>query len=117
MNRLIVSLTAVGLAALAAIVSSSRAPGNARTTESAPLQIAVESRNPWTSLNLNNKDRDFQFVIVTDRTGGHRPGVFGQAVKKINLLQPEFVISVGDLIEGGSEDNGQWALEWAEFQG
>jgi 3',5'-cyclic AMP phosphodiesterase CpdA len=117
MNRIIVSLIAVGLAALAAILSSSRAPGNARPSDSSPLQVTVESRNPWTSLNLNNKNRDFQFVIVTDRTGGHRPGVFGQAVKKVNLLQPEFVISVGDLIEGGSEDNGQWALEWAEFQG
>ena len=34
----------------------------------------------------------------------------------INMLQPEFVMSVGDLIEGYSEDPGQWALEWSEFE-
>ena len=44
----------------------------------------------------------FQFGVVSDRTGGHRPGVFDQAMDKINLLQPEFVMCVGDLIEGYS---------------
>lgn len=118
MQRLMIGLVALGLAGLAAVLSANRAPANAPTaTASAPMQIRVEETNPWTGLELNNKERNFQFVIVTDRTGGHRPGVFAEAVRKINLLQPEFVISVGDLIEGGSEDNGQWALEWAEFQG
>jgi serine/threonine-protein phosphatase CPPED1 len=118
MQRLVIGLVAVSLAGLAAGLSANRAPGNAPTATSfAPMKIRIEEKNPWTNLDLNNQERDFQFVIVTDRTGGHRPGVFGEAVRKINLLQPEFVISVGDLIEGGSEDNGQWALEWAEFQG
>lgn len=75
-----------------------------------------ESRNPWTNKELNQKSGQFQFAIVTDRTGGHRPGVFQNAVQKINLLQPEFVVSVGDLIEGYSEDPGAWALEWNEFE-
>lgn len=122
MQRLMLGLTAVGLAALAAGLSANRAPGNnyagnAAAFVAAPLQVKVEDRNPWTSLELNNQNRDFQFAIVTDRTGGHRPGVFAEAIRKINLLQPEFVVSVGDLIEGYSEDNAQWALEWAEFQG
>jgi hypothetical protein len=30
---------------------------------------------PFTSLNLNNDDCQFQFAVVTDRTGGHRPGI------------------------------------------
>ncbi|MFN0050901.1 MAG: metallophosphoesterase family protein [Planctomycetales bacterium] len=116
MKRFLIGLSALGLAGLAAVKSATLAPGNAKTGDAAPLSIKVEEKNPWTSLNLNNKQRDFQFVIVTDRTGGHRPGVFTDAVRKINLLQPEFVISVGDLIEGYSEDSGQWALEWSEFQ-
>ncbi len=122
MQRILLGLAALGLAVLAAVFSAGQAPGNAGTLNaptaiSNPLQIRIENKNPWTALELNNQPRNFQFAIVTDRTGGHRPGVFADAVKKLNLLQPEFVISVGDLIEGYSEDGGQWALEWAEFQG
>ena len=117
MQKFILGLTALGLAVLAAFFSATQAPGNAPSVSNNPMEIRVESKNPWTTLELNNQPRNFQFAIITDRTGGHRPGVFAEAVKKLNLLQPEFVISVGDLIEGYSEDNGQWALEWAEFQG
>jgi hypothetical protein len=45
-------------------------------------------------------------VIVTDRTGGHREHVFRDAMPKVNLLRPAFVMSVGDLIEGYTEDRG-----------
>jgi hypothetical protein len=41
---------------------------------------------PWTYLELNNDPKNFQFVIVTDRRGGTRPGVFEQGIEKINLL-------------------------------
>ena len=117
MHKIVLGTLALAGIAMTAIFSASNAPGNARAVSDDPMQIRVEATNPWTSLALNNEKRNFQFAIVTDRTGGHRPGVFASAVKKINLMQPEFVISVGDLIEGYSEDNGQWALEWAEFQG
>ncbi len=80
------------------------------------LQIKEENRNPWTHLRLNNKSQNFQFAIVSDRTGGHRPQIFSRAVKKNNLLQPEFVISVGDLIEGYTDNKKQVQKEWLEFQ-
>ncbi|WP_051235331.1 metallophosphoesterase [Marinimicrobium agarilyticum] len=70
---------------------------------------------PWTHLNFVNDPEAFQFAIVTDRTGGMRPGVFSEAVDKLNLLQPEFVVSVGDLIEGYTEDRAQLASEWNDF--
>ena len=73
--------------------------------------------NPWTHLNLANDPESFQFAIVTDRTGNHRPGVFPDAVRKLNLLQPEFVMSVGDLIEGYTEDREVLDGEWEEFVG
>jgi len=60
---------------------------------------------------------NFQFVIVGDRTGGHRPGVFETALDRVNLMQPEFVISVGDLIEGYTDDPEKVDAEWAEFEG
>ena len=73
---------------------------NHTTADRAKPLIDVEPVNPWTHLDLRNDPQDFQFVIVTDRTGGHRPGVFPDAMRRLNLLQPEFVMSVGDLIEG-----------------
>ena len=73
--------------------------------------------NPWNHLNINDAPESFQFVVVTDRTGGLRPGVFASAVPKINLLQPEFVMSVGDLITGYTEDENQIDREWDEFDG
>lgn len=75
----------------------------------------AEGPNPWTNLNWNNKSENFQFVVVTDRTGGNRPGVFEQGMEKVNLLQPEFVMSVGDLIQGYTEDLTQLNQEWDEF--
>ncbi len=80
------------------------------------LRVDVADRNPWTHLRLATAGDDFRFAVVTDRTGGRRPGVFARAVEKLNLLQPEFVMSVGDLIEGYTEDPGRWAMEWSEFE-
>ncbi len=80
-------------------------------------RIIVQEINPWTHLEFNNDPDHFQFAIVTDRTGGNREGVFEDAVTKLNLLQPEFVVSVGDLIEGYTEDLEQLETEWSEFQG
>jgi hypothetical protein len=80
------------------------------------VRVAVEARNPWTHLRLNNDPDTFRFLIVSDRTGGHRAGVFSRAVEQINLLQPEFVLSVGDLIEGYAAPE-RAREEWKEFQG
>src|SRR5262249_31405298 len=81
------------------------------------FDFATEKRNPVTHLRLNNARDEFQFAVVSDRTGGHRPKVFARAVEQLNLLQPEFVVSVGDLIEGYSTDAEVLAREWREFQG
>jgi len=44
-----------------------------------------------------------------------RDGVFKEAVRKLNLLQPEFVISVGDLINGYYDNEEQINREWEDF--
>ncbi len=76
-------------------------------------------QKPWTKRDFRNDPNDFQFAIVTDRTGGMRPGVFPRAVKKVNELQPEFVITVGDLIAGGGwqKDEKEIRRQWEEFNG
>lgn len=82
------------------------------------LNISIpEGPKPWSSLDINRSDDQFQFAIVTDRTGGRRPGIFFKGVKKINLLQPEFVMTVGDLIDGYTKDVPELDRQWDEFEG
>lgn len=78
---------------------------------------APGDKTPWTSLKFNNADDTFRFAIVSDRTGGHREGIFSKAVAQLNLMQPEFVMSVGDLIEGYSEKEPAIQEMWREFDG
>ena len=80
------------------------------------LTIDVSSRaNPWTHLRLNNDPDNFQFAIVGDRTGDIREGIFKDAVWKVNDLQPEFVMCVGDLIEGYTEEEDELNQQWDQF--
>ena len=74
-------------------------------------------QKPWTHTRFLNNPDDFQFAIVSDRTGGVRRGVFPRAVRKLNELQPEFVMSVGDLITGGARQTKESVLlkQWEEF--
>lgn len=60
-------------------------------------------RKPWTHEKFLNGSRKFSFVVIPDRTGSERPGVFLEAIKKANMLQPDFIITVGDLIQGPTE--------------
>ncbi len=75
----------------------------------------IEGSTPWTNNLFKNDPDHFQFAIVSDRTGGHRPGVFEKAMKQLNLLQPEFVICIGDLIEGNTFDLDQLNKEYNEM--
>lgn len=67
---------------------------------------------PFTDTNANDADDQFQFAIVSDRTGGHRTPIFHRAMRRLNLLQPEFVVSVGDMIEGYTEDKTVLKKQW-----
>ena len=55
---------------------------------------------PWTHLNFQDDPDDFHFAIVPDRTGGDFRGAFTNALAKVNLMRPAFVMTVGDLIPG-----------------
>lgn len=73
-----------------------------------------ENSKPYTHLNFKNNPDEFQFAIITDNAGGARPGVFPKAVEMVNLLQPEFVVNAGDLIEGYSDDEDAVRAMWQE---
>ena len=53
---------------------------------------------------------DFRFSIIGDRTGGAQPQIYGRVWREVDLLHPDFVINVGDTIQGGKDElvPGQW---------
>jgi hypothetical protein len=58
---------------------------------------------------------EFRFVIVGDRTGGAQWGLMPQTFREINQLDPDFVISVGDIIDGGGSDPQTIHGIWDDF--
>jgi serine/threonine-protein phosphatase CPPED1 len=71
---------------------------------------------PWSGLGgLPIRPDEFSFALLSDRTGLARPGVFERAVEVTNLLRPDLVIQVGDMIEGYTEDVDVISRQWQEF--
>ena len=79
------------------------------------LQKINSENKPWTYEHVNDHKNKFNFVVVTDRTGGERKGIWQKGIDKINLMQPAFVVSVGDLINGYTKDPDKISNEWEEF--
>ena len=79
------------------------------------LQKINSENKPWTDTLINDSEEKFTFAVVTDRTGGHRKGIWQKGVEKLNLMQPAFVVSVGDLIEGYTNNIRQINRQWNEF--
>jgi 3',5'-cyclic-AMP phosphodiesterase len=46
---------------------------------------------------------EFRFVILGDRTGEAVPGVYEEVWREVDLDRPDFVVSVGDSIQGGDD--------------
>ena len=110
-------LHTVMLLVLATIVSSfATAKDNA--PDSAVFvydQTSLTGAKPWTSGQFQNNPDEFQFAIIGDRTGGASvQHTFEIALGQLNLLQPEFVINVGDVIEGYSDEKAELNAEWDE---
>ena len=70
---------------------------------------------PWNHERFDNAEDKFTFAIFSDLTGGEREGIFSVAVTQLNLLRPEFIVNVGDLIEGDSNDSDELHRQWDHF--
>ena len=70
---------------------------------------------PWTHEDFDNVDEKFTFAVFSDLYGGERERIFNIAMAQLNLLRPELILSVRDLIDGGTEDRGQLTREWNAF--
>ncbi|WP_350291482.1 metallophosphoesterase family protein [uncultured Croceitalea sp.] len=101
------SFILLGLLFIGCVTDKTQKPDFRHDLESGP--------KPWTKNNFELEEDDFTFAIISDLNGGERAGVFSTAVAQLNRLDPTFVLSVGDLIEGGTEDRIQLAKEWESF--
>jgi len=98
------------LAAMAALTLAA-APAIAADFVPPPLN----GPTPWTHQRFDDAPGDFAFAVVTDLESGYRTGVFDVAIRDLQLLRPAFVITVGDQIDGGTEDEAQLTKEWDAF--
>jgi hypothetical protein len=70
----------------------------------------LSGSKPWTNLNFNSPI--MRFAVLADRTNNARPGIFEGAIGKVQLLEPDFVMCVGDLIQGYNMTEEQVADDW-----
>jgi predicted phosphodiesterase len=79
-------------------------------------EIHTNRENPRL-LPLPKDEENFHFLIFGDRTGGPPEGIkiLAQAAEDANLLDPDLVMTVGDLIQGYNE-NDLWMKQMEEYQ-
>lgn len=56
--------------------------------------------------------QNFNFVVLGDRTANAKTEVFELIIDEIKILNPDFLINVGDLIEGYTDDANTIESEW-----
>lgn len=76
------------------------------------------SRQSQVELPLPEEKDAFSFIVFGDRTGGPADGVsiLADAVRDVNLLEPDLVMTVGDLIDGYNQTP-EWMEQMREFKG
>ncbi|MBK1814561.1 metallophosphoesterase [Luteolibacter yonseiensis] len=86
-------------------------------TEAASPQRFITSREGAAALMLPEEKDAFQFVVFGDRTGGPVDGVsvLADAVRDVNLLGPDMVMTVGDLIQGYNNGD-KWVTQANEYK-
>jgi hypothetical protein len=77
---------------------------------------SVDGPLPWTA-EPRADTAPLSFAVVGDAAGLGRPGVFARAVQQVGWLKPDFIISVGDMIEGYTRDRADLDRQWDGLQG
>ena len=91
--------------------------GDKHETEEATPERFDTSRKSPVKLPLPKEQDAFTFIVYGDRTGGPDSGVsiLADAVRDTNLLEPDFVMTVGDLINGYSNED-VWMKQMKEYK-
>ena len=113
MTRLLKPILACLVLALAACSSAHQL--EPETGSAAFSHDIAGEPQPWTHTSFDDTPDAFTFALFSDLTGGEREGIFSVAIEQLRLLRPEFIVNVGDLIEGGTTDEAQLAREWDSF--
>lgn len=68
-------------------------------------------------LALPKEEEGYLFAVFGDRTGGPPDGVsvLADAVRDVNLIEPDLVMTVGDLVQGYNERD-QWMRDVKEYR-
>jgi predicted phosphodiesterase len=57
-----------------------------------------------------------RFAVIGDRTGTAQPGIYEEIISEIERLKPDFVLTVGDMIEGPVSDTIETNRRWEEYK-
>lgn len=87
-----------------------RRPSRWRPSAAIVLALAAALCLQASSQTRNN----FRFCILGDRTGDAQPGVYERVWQEVDSLHPDFVINVGDTIQGGNDATAE--AEWHALQ-
>ncbi len=76
------------------------------------------NRESKVKLPLPLEEDAFVFAVFGDRTGGPAAGIkiLDQAVSEVNLIEPDLVMTVGDLIQGYNQTP-TWLKQMREYKG
>lgn len=75
-----------------------------------------DGEKPWSNENFPS-EKDFHFIIIPDRAGGERKGIFERGLQNAARLRPDFIMSVGDLIDGmWKRDIDLFRGQWTEVK-
>lgn len=69
-------------------------------------------KGPWFGELPAPRGGDCDFAFISDRTGGAVYGMFEKGLEAARQLNPDFVISIGDLVEGYWTDETEAHEEW-----
>ncbi len=100
----------VSILACAALLAAAYEPQRER-------ERFTTSRASPVKLELPEERDSFVFAVFGDRTGGPPEGlkVLEQAVADVNLLHPDLVMTVGDLVQGYN-DTPQWLAQKNDYK-
>ncbi|CAH1230373.1 hypothetical protein PAECIP111891_06659 [Paenibacillus allorhizoplanae] len=78
-------------------------------------QLVTTEKRPWFGSMPSQLGEDFSFVVMGDRCGMATEGVFEKALDLVKDLKPDFVLAVGDLIEGYWNNAADTHQEWDDI--
>lgn len=78
----------------------------------------LQRDTPVTGASWPSEGRAFEFIVIGDRRGGGEGEwpLFDQAMDEVNLLRPDFAITIGDHIEGYNPNLEVIGAQWKDYR-